>query len=135
VLLIGVQNGLGVAAGGVTVAGLLQPGTDIGMVEDLAVVNEPKRTVFVCHRLVAAGNVYDAEPAMPQKRMPVVVQSVIVGPTMLDLLRHASQRSQCLGVGLLGDESGDAAHANSLAAHTRAPLCALRLRAAAAFAF
>src|SRR5450759_2341041 len=49
VLLVGVEDGFGVGAAGVAVAGLLEGGAEGGVVEDFAVENDEEGGVFIGH--------------------------------------------------------------------------------------
>src|SRR2546421_8691016 len=44
------QDRLGVAAGPIAVTALLEPGPEIGVVVDLAIVDDPHRPILVSHR-------------------------------------------------------------------------------------
>ncbi len=55
-----------VALGAEAVAGPLQPAAELAEVVDFAVEDDPHRAVLVGHRLLAAGEVDDRQPAMAQ---------------------------------------------------------------------
>src|SRR5581483_1519886 len=63
---IEMKNRLGIAARAVHVTGRFENWTKSGVVINFAVVGDPYRLVFVRHRLVAAGEVYDRESAMTE---------------------------------------------------------------------
>src|SRR5947209_2629316 len=78
VLFVRVNDCLGVAPSRVTMSCFLEFRTKRGMVENLAVVGDPDRARFVRHRLVAAGNVDNAESPMSEVRDSVLVNAVPV---------------------------------------------------------
>ena len=61
---------------------------DLQLVVQLAVVRDPDRAVLVGHRLGAAGDVDDRQPAMPQGHRTGAVESIAVGPAMRQRGRH-----------------------------------------------
>ena len=91
VLLVGVQDGFGVAAGAVSMAGLFEGGTEIGVIEDLAVIGDPEGAVFVGHGLVAAGDIDDAEAAVAQGGEGIAVVAGAVRAAMADRCRSCGR--------------------------------------------
>ena len=65
-------------------AGLFQGWAEIGVIEDFAVVDDPKRAVFVGHGLVAAGDIDDAQAAMAEGGLGVAVVAGIIGAAVAD---------------------------------------------------
>ena len=110
VLLIGVQDGFGVAMGCVAMAGGFQARAEIGVVEDLSVVDNPETAVFVGHRLMAGGDVDNAEAAMAQRRTGIVVKAVVVGSAMRDSGGHPPDNGARIRNWHCAGESGDPAH-------------------------
>ena len=108
-LLVGVHDDLGVAGGAKGVAGGLELGAQLAVVVDLAVVDEPDGLVLVGRRLVAAGAVDDAQPAMAETDARALKGAGVVGTAMQQRGRHAAEQ---LAVGSAG-ETEDAAHAES----------------------
>src|SRR5207248_7683895 len=101
---------LGVAPSRVTMSCFLEFRTKRGMVENLAVVGDPDRARFVRHRLVAAGNVDNAESPMSEVRDSVLVNAVPVRSAMADRVHHPSQIRLRRGLPLQVYESGYSAH-------------------------
>ena len=67
-LLEGVDDDFGVAAGSEPMAEPLELVTQLDVVEDLAVEDDPQRAVLVRERLLAAGEVDDREPRVTRAR-------------------------------------------------------------------
>src|SRR5439155_19167663 len=88
VFFIEMQNRLSVALGAITMAARLQVRSELLMVVDFAVVNDPEVFVFVGDRLVAGGNIDDAEAAHGQPDITFDKEAVIVRPAMDDLMIH-----------------------------------------------
>ena len=59
------------------------------MVKDFAVVNDPKRLVFIGPGLVSQGEIDDASPAMAKDRIFVKIKSTAIRPTMANRARHS----------------------------------------------
>jgi hypothetical protein len=70
--LVGVEDRFGVGGRGEKVAAASQLASELGGVVDLAVVDNPKRTVLVAHRLMACRTeVHDGQPAVGQEEIVV----------------------------------------------------------------
>ena len=82
------MTGFGVAVALVAMTGSLELGTNVGVVEDFAVVGDPQRVVLVGHGLAAGGEVDDAEAAVAQGNFTLHVETGAVGPTMRDDIGH-----------------------------------------------
>ena len=91
VLLVEVDDHLGVALGGEAVALALQLPPQLDEVEDLPVEAEPHRAVLVGDRLEAVGDVDDAQPAVRETDAVVAVQAVAVGSAMAEHRDHGRQ--------------------------------------------
>ena len=67
-LLVEMDDDFGVALGDEAVPGCHQPVAELLEVVDLAVLHHPHRAIFVGNRLMAAGDVDDAQSAVAQHR-------------------------------------------------------------------
>jgi hypothetical protein len=72
-------------------------GTDLLVVVDLAVADEPQVARVVAQRLVAAGDVDDREPGLAQPAVADADLPLVVGPTVGEPVSHTPPR---LGVGI-----------------------------------
>ena len=119
------QDGFGIAAGAVSMAGLFEGGTQIGVVEDFAVISDPEGAILVGHGLLASGDIDDAEAAMAQRGEGIAVVAGGVGAAMADAIRHAGEHRVRRAGGGASYESCDAAHMRSqvpyLNSHIRRP--------------
>ncbi len=91
VFFVQVDDDLGVALRGKPVAERLELRAQFDVVEDLAVVDDPERTVLVADRLIAAGQVNDAEPRAAQANPVIPVDAVSVRPAMPEHPQHPQQ--------------------------------------------
>ena len=89
VLLESVQDGFGVGARLIAVAGLFECRTERGVIVDLAVKGDPQRAGLVAHRLVAALNVNDAEPPLGQVSLGVLIEPEVVWAAMANRVGHS----------------------------------------------
>ena len=110
-LLPGVDDDLGVALGVEAVAGGLQFGNQFLVVVDLAVEDHDHRAVLVEQRLLAGGDVDDAQPPVAEAQPGLDVQAAFVGAAVGLRVVHALEhgvphRALAAGVEL----AGDAAH-------------------------
>src|ERR1017187_554226 len=123
VLLEGVEDGFGVGASGVAVAGLLEGGAEGGVVEDFAVENDEEGGVLIGHGLVAARDIDDGKAAEAEGGVRVAVVTGIIGAAVADGVRHALEDGGRVGR-LNSYESGDSTH------ERRGPNfhCSMRLR-------
>src|SRR5437879_8626736 len=71
------------------VTALLEPGSEIGVVVDFAIVDDPHRPILVGHRLTASEYVHDREPAHPQPYRSPDPQPLAVGPPVAQDVPHA----------------------------------------------
>ena len=62
------------------------------MVIYFPVVADPDGAIFIRHRLVAAGEVHDREPAMAQSSLRVYEQTGIIGPAMRKRVAHTNEQ-------------------------------------------
>ena len=109
VLLVGVEDGFGVGAVGVAVAGLFQGGAEVGVIEDFAVEDDEVGAVFVGHGLVAAGDIDDGEAAEAEGGPGVAIVAGIIGTAVADGVRHTLDDRGRVGR-LNGYESSDSTH-------------------------
>src|SRR2546421_3771641 len=106
------QDRLGVAAGPIAVTALLEPGPEIGVVVDLAIVDDPHRPILVSHRLTASEYVDNREPAHPQPYRSPDPQPLAVGPPVAQDVPHALQTCFVHGFPRVQlDDPHDPAHA------------------------
>ena len=110
ILLVGVENGFGVAAAVITMPGALQFGPQIGMIEDFAVVGDPQRAVLVGHRLGAGRQVNDAQAAVAESHAIVFVEAVTVRAAVADDVGHAANRRRAFSAAIRHHRPRDAAH-------------------------
>lgn len=90
-LFVGVEDGLGIAVGLVSVTGAFEFRAEVGMVEDLAVVGNPQATIFIGHGLLAGGEVDDAETAMAEVQTIIREEPKFIGSPVRDLGSHPFQ--------------------------------------------
>ena len=91
VVLVEVDPGLGVAAGGQVVAAGQERLAELGVVEELAVEGDPDGAVLVGDRLAAAGEVDDGEPSGAQGEPGLAVVVLVVGPAVGDGGGHGAE--------------------------------------------
>jgi hypothetical protein len=72
----------------IDVAGSFEIQSQIGVVENLTVVNNPLGAVFVGHRLCASGHVDNTEAEMAQSGEVVSINALTVGAAMADRFHH-----------------------------------------------
>ena len=108
-LLVGVEDGFGVGASSVAVAGLFEGGAEVGVVEDFAVENDEEGGVLIGHGLVAAGYVDDGEAAEAEGGVGVAVVTGVIGAAVADGVRHALEDGGRVRR-LNRYESGDSTH-------------------------
>ena len=104
------ENGFRVASGLVLVAGSFEVGPHIGMVENLAVIDDPKLFVLVRHRLMPGREVDDAQATMSEICRPFGEVPIFIGSAMRDRIGHAPQHRFGRRYRLVADESGYPAH-------------------------
>ena len=88
VLLVGVEDGFGVGAGGVAVAGLLEGGAQAGVIEDFSVEDDEVGAIFIGHGLVAAGDIDNGKAAETEGGPGVAIVTGIIGAAVADGVRH-----------------------------------------------
>ncbi len=110
ILLVGVDYGFGVAARRVTVAGLFQSGPQIGVVEDLAVEDDPNVAALVAERLMAQREIDDAEAAVAERYEFIAKEAAVVRTAVTDGAGHPLERFRRALSGLSGRKTRDPAH-------------------------
>src|SRR5205823_8199219 len=109
VLLVQVDEDLGVAARAEAVAGGLELPPELLVVVDLAVLDDVDGAVLVRDRLVARLEVDDREPAGGERDAAVEERPVAVGPAMPQRRAHRGKAVSVDGAGSRGD-AADPAH-------------------------
>src|SRR5208282_893519 len=94
VLLVKMQNGFGVAVRPELMAPRQEIRAQIAIVIDFTVEGNPDGLVLVGDRLVAAGQVNDAQAPIPQAQRAVQVKALVVRPTMHHRVRSALERNR-----------------------------------------
>ena len=89
--LIQVNNRLSIAVGRKTVATPLQIWTKFRVVVNFTVKHNPDATVLVAHRLVPAGQVYNAQSSEAQRQRTGEESSSIIRSAMTQNPRHGFQ--------------------------------------------
>ena len=115
VFLVKVDDDLGVGVGVETVAAGQKRGLEGREIEDLAVVDDPDRLVFIMDGLAPGGQVDDAQTAHPQGNRAVGVISVLVRAPVDDDVAHGPGQ----GPGVLGQsrravDSANTAHEEAI---------------------
>src|SRR5438876_5601418 len=106
------DDGFGIALSAVAMTASFQPGTQLTMVVDFPVVNNPQILVFIRDRLLPGLHVNDAEPPHSQTDIFLDEKTFIVWSAMHDLVVHPDQ---CVALHRLPDigieNSANSAHA------------------------
>ncbi|KPK43075.1 MAG: hypothetical protein AMK72_13820 [Planctomycetes bacterium SM23_25] len=112
VVLVQVDEDLGVAGRGEPVAARFQTPAKGAVVVDLAVVGQVQRVVFVGHGLMAAGRVDDRQPpdAQPGAAARVDPDALLVRAAMHQGRDHAAEDTGIDRGAARADDAGDAAH-------------------------
>ena len=121
VLLIEVQNRLGIALRRECVSAPQQLAPQVAVIVDLAVEDDDLGPIFVENRLAPAGQVDDAEPPHAQSHGAVHIDTLVVRPSVPDRfahLPHEERRDRAVPVRV--DESYDAAHTSARWSKSRA---------------
>ena len=63
----------------------------VGVIIDLAVIDDSARTVGVEHRLGAVGDIDDAQTPMAEADVAIDINAAIVGPAMMQDVAHRDQ--------------------------------------------
>jgi hypothetical protein len=90
----------------------LEIGACVGVVVNLAVERHPDAAVLVRHRLLARGQVDDAQPAMGEGGRRVAVKAGLVRSAMREAIAHAQRTRWRVPVEPVNrDNPGDSTHA------------------------
>ncbi len=92
VLFVQVNNCLGIAVRAVTVSASFQPLTEVLVVVELSVVDDPDIVRFVADGLMAGLDVDNAQAPHCQTDIAFHKETVIIGTAMNDLPVHVSER-------------------------------------------
>ncbi len=110
-LFVEMDNRFGIGFRAEVVAGFFEPLAQLLEIINFAVQNYPDRAVFIRHRLVAAGNVDDAEAPHAERHAAAVIKAIVIGAAMRDDAAHPlHQRSRQLAARLEIYESEYSAH-------------------------
>ncbi len=91
----------------------LELAPQVAVVVDLAVEADPDRLVFVGERLLAGGQIDDAQTAVAQCRLSVDEDPFRVGTAMHDAVAHRDHALAIFGRELTGrDDADDSTHAD-----------------------
>ncbi len=90
-LLVEMDDDLGIAARGELVARLLETGPQLAEVVDLAVADDDEIAVLVADRLMAAGDVDDRQPPHAEEQLIVDEATLVVGSSMQNGAAHARE--------------------------------------------
>src|SRR6185437_11791013 len=83
-----VNQRFGIAVGGEAMALCDELASQILIIVDLAIENDPHRTVFVRERLVSARKIDDAQAAHADGALSIDIDSFVIGTAMTDLSAH-----------------------------------------------
>ena len=120
VLLVEMDERLGVGVGAERVPGARELVAQLGVVVDLAVLDDDDAAVLVRDRLVAAGEVDDREAPRAERDLAVDVLAGAVGAAVDELGAHRAKRLD-VGVPVGGRDPADPAHAPTLGAPPENP--------------
>ena len=109
-LLVGVNDDLGIGAGGEAVPESAKLLGELRVVVDLAVLHDPQPAVLVRERLVAAREIDDGEARVDHAEAAVEVQTDTVGTAVEQLAGHRQQNVAGWGSIGGGVDACDAAH-------------------------
>ena len=104
------EDGLSVRVSVEMMAPLFQTSAQFLIVIDLAVVNDPFRLVGIMYWLLPAGEVNDREPSHRQTYAVLDIETVLIGPSVLDRAVHAPEDLAIHQAVSVTDYSYDSAH-------------------------
>src|SRR6266496_3363926 len=121
-LLVQMENGLGIALGRERVPPSQEPAAKLAIVVDLAVEDDDLRAILVEDRLSPTRQIDDAEPSHPEANGALHVDALVVRPPMPDCLAHPPNRGSGGGPGRLRVyDSDDTTHAKLFSKREAAP--------------
>ncbi len=97
VILVQVQDDFRVAVGGEAMPAPLQFRAQFDVVEHLAVEDDPQAAVFIADRLVAAGEVDDAQAGVAKPHVRIAVHAESVRAAVPNHAQHAQQYGRLNG--------------------------------------
>ena len=86
------NDGFSVAVGVETVAAFFEVFTQLAVVVDFAVVNNPRGTVGVMNRLLPALEIDDRETSHRQANAIAHIETILIGAAMMDGLVHTREQ-------------------------------------------
>ena len=89
ILFVLMDDDLGVAVRSKRVPAVDESWAQLRVVEDLAVIGDPHRLVFVRHRLMAMAEIDDAQPPVSERHASARVRTRVVRTAMLDHVAHS----------------------------------------------
>ena len=120
------QDDFDVRLGAEAVAAALELGLQLDKIVDLAVANQREGPVFVGDRLVAAGEVDDAEAPKGEAHPRRAIEAVAVGTAMHHEAGHAGEHCPAGRPGAVGiGDAGNSAHWLSFDCDRRTPSLSL----------
>lgn len=109
------------AAGPECMAALEEFRSQLQVVVDLSVEDDLERAVFIGHRLVAAGQVDNAQATVTQRATLIQVTTKTVGAAMSDAVAHGPDERFGGALPATGDETGYAARGGRGSAGDQTP--------------
>src|ERR1700722_15310889 len=91
-------------------AGPFEGGTQIGVIENFAVVGNPERAILVGHRLMAGAYINDAEAGGAEGGESITIKAAAVRAAVMDDAGHAREQRVGRCVREACDETCNAAH-------------------------
>src|SRR5437660_5579634 len=113
------KDRLRVAAGAVSVSSRFELALQLRMVVDLTVVGNPGASIAARHRLRAAGNVDDGQPAVSEPCGAINPQTLSVRTAVTQHVTHSLQAFHLDGSGVKLDDASNSAHGCSAIAFRR----------------
>src|SRR5690242_17801137 len=83
------DNGFGIRFCGKAMASLQQALAQFGIIVDFAVEQYPNAAIFIRNRLMAAGNIDDAQPAVSEANVRSQMNTGVVRTAVLQRIIHA----------------------------------------------
>ena len=83
------EQNLGIAFAGKTVAGAQELTAQLLVVVDLAVESDDQIAVFVFHRLVTGVQIDDGQPSKAHGDVIIQIAPLAIWPTVYDAIRHS----------------------------------------------
>ncbi len=122
-LLVGVDDGLGVAVGAEAVAEVFEPFFKLAEVVDLAVEDDPGGALFVGDGLLPAREVDDGEPPHGEPDVTLEVAPLLVRAAVMDGLVHAAEQRRVRRPPVKVDHADDATHQKLILSEMSSAIC------------